>query len=556
MIKYFIFFTFIFSTAIFCFEEKPIVVVIPSYNNKDWYKRNLSSLLSQNYTNFCVIYINDCSSDDTGSLVQEFLAAHDKNKRVQLIKNKARRGALANHWMAIQLIPDNAIVVHLDGDDWFAHENVLKRINQEYQDPNVWMTYGQYIVHPSKQPGHCRSLQPNIGAENKWRDSLLLHYSHLRTFYAWLFKRIKLDDLLIKNNFFPVACDNAFMLPMLEMAGSHVRFIPDILYVYNQETSLNDYKNHLNVQLNIAQYIHKKPRYMPLNNDLYKSKKYDPTVDMLIFSFDRPMQLYALLESIEHYIKNIQTINVLYRASNRDFEYAYENLKKCFPCICFVQQSEKNPHADFKEKTLDLVFARSDNYILFAVDDIIVKDYIDLKQCIDILERMHAYGFFLRLGSNITHSYLSDLSKNNDNKVPPYLEIEPNILAWQFRYAKHDWAYPNTLDMTLYRKRDIESVLRQLSYTTPNTLEGQWYGSTDFLNIGVCFKQSKVVNIPLNIVQEAKYNRIANKHVIYKSTLDLLQKFNNGLKIDINPLYKFANNSAHIDYEPSFILRY
>jgi glycosyltransferase involved in cell wall biosynthesis len=253
--------------------EKAIVIVVPSYNNKDWYQRNLTSILQQEYRNFRVIYIDDCSPDGTAQLVEEFLKEHDHDHRVTLIKNKERRGALCNHWMAIQMIPDHVIVVHCDGDDWFGdcfnnpNPYVLQRINLEYQDPDVWLTYGQYVCFPSGEIGPRKPLIPEVVANNMWRyASLGLKYSNPRTFYAWLFKLIALDDLLIDGRFFPTAGDNAFMYPMLEMAQYHVRFIPDVLYVYNQETPLNDYKLRLKLQFTIARYIQKKPPYKPLKS--------------------------------------------------------------------------------------------------------------------------------------------------------------------------------------------------------------------------------------------------------------------------------------------------
>ena len=155
-------------------------------------------------------------------------------------------------------------MVQYDGDDWFFNENALQRVNQEYQDANVWMTYGQYVVHTSGELGHCRPLVADIVMNNAWRDCFLMPYSQLRTFYAWLFKMIKLEDLMVNSKFFPVAWDCALMFPMLEMAQYHVRFIPDILYIYNQETLLNDFKQRLNLQLATARYIKQKQRYKSL----------------------------------------------------------------------------------------------------------------------------------------------------------------------------------------------------------------------------------------------------------------------------------------------------
>jgi hypothetical protein len=58
------------------------------------------------------------------------------------------------------------------------------------------------------------------------------------------------------------------------------------------------------------------------------------------------------------------------------------------------------------------------------------------------------------------------------------------------------------------------------------------------------------VNIPMNIV-----GRTGNPHMNYLNAEELLLKFNQGLKIDIEPLYKVENHSPHIDYIPEFVLR-
>ena len=88
--------------------------------------------------------------------------------------------------------------------------------------------------------------------------------SHLRTFYAALFKKIKLEDLLYEGEFFPMASDLAMMFPMLEMSGNHAHFIKEVLYLYNRSNPLNDHKVDLKLQNACALYARKLPPYKRL----------------------------------------------------------------------------------------------------------------------------------------------------------------------------------------------------------------------------------------------------------------------------------------------------
>jgi glycosyltransferase involved in cell wall biosynthesis len=222
--------------------EKPLVVIIPSYNNACYYKRNLDSVFNQRYQNYRVIYMDDVSPDGTGDLVEAYLASQVNGDHVQLIKNTQHKGPLGNQYDAIHSCRDEEVIVTLDGDDWFAHRDVLARINREYQEHDAWLTYGNYISFPWARKSVCAPIDPATHAARSYRQAPWVT-SHIRTYYAWLFKKIKKEDLQENGAFFGMSGDVALMLPMLEMAGpEHIRYIPDILYIYNVETPLNEYK--------------------------------------------------------------------------------------------------------------------------------------------------------------------------------------------------------------------------------------------------------------------------------------------------------------------------
>ncbi len=244
-------------------EEKSIVVIIPSYNNKQWYKKNLDSVFSQSYQNYRVIFIDDASPDSTGLLAKSYIKMSGQEKRVTFIQNEKRVGALANIYHAAWLCDPTEIIVNLDGDDWLADEEVLSTLSRVYDDPDVWMTYGQFVMYPCGTMGWAEQV-PSVVIENNLFRAYLWVTSHLRSYYAGLFQKINREDLLNEGEFFPMAGDLALMFPMLEMAGIHSRFVPDVLYIYNIATSNNDYKVDHSLQLHLTSVIRSKEKYKPL----------------------------------------------------------------------------------------------------------------------------------------------------------------------------------------------------------------------------------------------------------------------------------------------------
>ena len=242
-------------------SEKPFVIIIASYNNEKWYFINLMSAISQNYSNFRIIYINDNSKDNTAVLVSDFLKQYDVGKKISFINNNERIGALANYYHAIYLCQPQEIIVMLDGDDWLIDENVLSTLNKVYQDNDIWITYGQWKSYPYNYLGNSRQLPAEVIAAKNYRQSEWVT-SHLRTFYAALFHKIKRSDFLYQNEiFFPMAWDQVIMFALLELGGEHSKFISDILYIYNQANPINDDKINLAFQINLENIIRKQQKY-------------------------------------------------------------------------------------------------------------------------------------------------------------------------------------------------------------------------------------------------------------------------------------------------------
>ncbi|MBS0655256.1 MAG: glycosyltransferase family 2 protein [Verrucomicrobia bacterium] len=257
-------FLFLLSLGSLCARPIEFVIISPSYNNAGVCERSLQSIASQTYPHWSLLYVNDCSTDHTVHLVDTFIRNNHLSHKCKVITNNKRRGAMANWYRAIKSLRPKKIVVCLDGDDHFAHEQVLARLAEVYANKKVWMTYGNYRSDPDTIPSVCEPFSKKAMKKRAFR-SLPWAASHLRTFYAGLFQKIRRQSFRHRGKFVPVCCDLAMMFPMLEMASKgHIRFIPEVLYIHNNHTPFNDYKTRLREQLKVDRKIRHKARYKPL----------------------------------------------------------------------------------------------------------------------------------------------------------------------------------------------------------------------------------------------------------------------------------------------------
>lgn len=245
-------------------SHKHITIFTSTRNSAPYVEKSLASARDQNYDNYDHIFIDAVSTDETYKIAKEY---EEQYPNLKVFQNKKRRWQAENVLLGNRMAKKNSILVTLDGDDWFKHENVLATVNEAY-DEDTWMTYGSYENDPYQDIDFIyQEYPPAIRQHNLFRESMWLA-SHLRTWKKELFAKIKTKDLKDENGiFFDQAQDLAFMYPMLEMCGvKHSKRLFDILYVYNTHNPENCYKHYQDRMTYLEGYIRKMPKYTPLNS--------------------------------------------------------------------------------------------------------------------------------------------------------------------------------------------------------------------------------------------------------------------------------------------------
>lgn len=105
-------------------KNAKVSIIMPAYNNAKYIGKAITSVQEQTYKNWEMIIIDDCSSDDTCSIVQAFLK---NDKRIQLFQQKRNMGAGLARTEALKK-SEGRYIAYLDADDVWLPEKLEKQI--------------------------------------------------------------------------------------------------------------------------------------------------------------------------------------------------------------------------------------------------------------------------------------------------------------------------------------------------------------------------------------------------------------------------------------------
>lgn len=121
---------------------KPHVsVIMPLYNSSSFMEESIRSVLDQTYTDFELILVDDCSTDDTLAMAR---ALAEEDSRIRTIAREQNGGACAARNAGIAAA-QGRYIAFLDSDDLWKETKLEIQLGQ-MRDKNAAFSYTDYVV--------------------------------------------------------------------------------------------------------------------------------------------------------------------------------------------------------------------------------------------------------------------------------------------------------------------------------------------------------------------------------------------------------------------------
>ena len=104
-------------------EAGLVSIIMPSYNTASFIEETIQSVLNQTYTNWELIIVDDCSTDNTDEVLENI-----KDSRIRYFKNDKNSGAAVSRNKALREAKGQWIA-YLDSDDLWMPEKLEKQIH-------------------------------------------------------------------------------------------------------------------------------------------------------------------------------------------------------------------------------------------------------------------------------------------------------------------------------------------------------------------------------------------------------------------------------------------
>lgn len=190
-----------------------VSIVMPVHNSGKYIEESILSVLSQSYSNWELIIVDDCSTDNSLLIIQKYL----DDPRIKLFKNIKNIGPALTRNVALNNV-NGEYISFLDSDDFWSDNKLEKQITFMVNN-QLSITHGNYYFCSSSG-----KVIKSVVTDEKIDYRILLKGNQFKTM------TMMLSSHLIANKRFENIKheDYAFFLDCLKQVSFSVRYTADV----------------------------------------------------------------------------------------------------------------------------------------------------------------------------------------------------------------------------------------------------------------------------------------------------------------------------------------
>jgi len=228
-------------------NSNPLVSIItPVYNHEKFIGDTINSIINQTYQNWEMLVVDDCSTDRSWEIIQEYAG---KDSRIKAFRNTENKGLIPN-WKFLIDNSKGEYIAFLEGDDIFYKNNLAKKIEIFEKFPDVGMVYcnfnvisenGEVIIKNHKLFQRVRVYKNEYIEPSEYLGS---KYHLINSYSQVMIKRLVIKKTGYPRTFCPL--EKIFLPSDWDFnfrisTENKIYYIEDILFGYRKHSSNSSY---------------------------------------------------------------------------------------------------------------------------------------------------------------------------------------------------------------------------------------------------------------------------------------------------------------------------
>jgi glycosyltransferase involved in cell wall biosynthesis len=216
----------------FLLKSTPKVsIVIVAYNSEKHINCAIQSIIKQEYKNWELIIVNDCSNDFTKKIIRKY-----KSRKIKIINLKINIGAYKSTDLAFKKVTGKYVAI-LDSDDYSHPKRIISQVVELEKNPNVGLVLTKYKCVDIKNKIVKIKKKESFIKENNF--SRIFPCMNLACNSSAMFRRKFIKELVFFNKDYFYSYDYHFYLQIFKI--SKIKFVNKFYTFYrihsNQRTN-------------------------------------------------------------------------------------------------------------------------------------------------------------------------------------------------------------------------------------------------------------------------------------------------------------------------------